>query len=429
MVRQTASLVYLSVMLLGYANICSSETIGLKNGKKYEGNIIDRTDEYVRIQTADDLVRIPFNMMDNSSREAVSLIPVFQAEVEKGEQESSQKLSETDNDYDEDLLKEGILFPVFAGLEKEKGQDFYAEGAVNTYSFILHRKAVISLLSPMPCSVQDFEDTRESLREQQTMQVLADEKINFLGEPCYVLTFLQHSADEIPWKHKNYFFYKNGKAYSITFSAAEEDFNKYAPEFEGILSGFGVADDSSPEDFQPIDRCLQAAFRHARNYPPDFDSKIQRENLEKELLDVIARLEHMLAGTAERQPILLRLGKANTFAYNLDIPGSREKADKFFAELFQLVPDHAEGHLFYGQHLSGRGEFKSAIEHLQIAADAGFDMAFTMMGLAYIQMGHEEEARKAFQQFQARHPEDPQVQMLLDALDPSGAYEFKSMRE
>ena len=186
---------------------------------------------------------------------------------------------------------------------------------------------------------------------------------------------------------------------------------------------------SASENFERIDQTLEVAFQHARNYPPEFDSETQKDGLKKELIEVIAQLEQMLDNSTERQQILFRLGKANTLAFNLDISRSREKADKYFAELFTLDPNHAEGHLFYGQHLSGRGEFKSAIEHLQIAADGGFDMALNMIGLAYVQMGNKEDAKASFQKFQRKHPEDPQVQMLLDSLAPSGENELKPMRE
>lgn len=186
---------------------------------------------------------------------------------------------------------------------------------------------------------------------------------------------------------------------------------------------------SASENYEKIDQTLDVAFQHARNYPPEFDSEIQKDGLKKDLIDVIAQLEQMLDNSTGRDQILFRLGKASTLAFNLDIPGSREKADKYFTELFILDPDHSEGHLFYGQHLSGRGEFKPAIEHLQMAADGGFDMALNMIGLAYVQMGNKEAAKASFQKFQSKYPDDPQVKVFLDSLEPSGEYEIKPMQK
>jgi tetratricopeptide (TPR) repeat protein len=183
------------------------------------------------------------------------------------------------------------------------------------------------------------------------------------------------------------------------------------------------------ENFQHIDRFLDIAFQHARNYPPEFDSKIQKEDLEMELRKTIAQLESMIKNSDSDPEVLFRLGKANTFAFNLDIPGSKEKVDKYFKHLFSLEPNHAEGHLYYGQHLSGRGEFNSGIEHLKIAADAGWDIALNMIGLAYIQLDKTDEAKVYFQKFQRIHPDGPQIQMLLNALEPSSTYELKSMSE
>ena len=195
-----------------------------------------------------------------------------------------------------------------------------------------------------------------------------------------------------------------------------------------VLTSFVVLGPvSAKENFQQIDRSLEIAFQHARNYPPVFDSETQRENLERELLALIAQLEQMLKNTGESQQILFRLGKAHTFAYNLDIPKSREKADECFAKLFKLNPNHVEGHLYYGQHLSGRGEFKSAIEHLQVAADAGLDVALGMIGMAYLQMDNKDEARAYFQKLRKKHPEDRQAQMLLDSLESSSEYQYKNV--
>jgi tetratricopeptide (TPR) repeat protein len=183
------------------------------------------------------------------------------------------------------------------------------------------------------------------------------------------------------------------------------------------------------ENFQNIDRILYIAFQHARNYPPEFDSEIQRENLEAVLGKTIAQLKAMIKDSDPNPEVLFRLGKANTFAYNLDMPLSKEKSDKYFKHLFSLDPNHAEGHLYYGQHLAGRGEFNNGIEHLKIAADAGWDIALNMIGLAYIHLGKIDEARVYLQKFQRVHPDDPQIQILLNALEPSSAYELKSMSE
>ncbi len=183
------------------------------------------------------------------------------------------------------------------------------------------------------------------------------------------------------------------------------------------------------ENFQEIERILGDAFTHARNYPPEFNSEIQREDLERDLKKIISQLEQMIKDSSSDKEILFKLGAANTFAFNLDIPGSREKADEYFKQLFQLESNHGEGHLFYGQHLSGRGEFELAISHLQMAADAQLDIALSMIGLVYIQMGKKDEAKTYFQKFLNKYPGDSQTQMMLDSLESSGAYELKSMHQ
>jgi tetratricopeptide (TPR) repeat protein len=180
--------------------------------------------------------------------------------------------------------------------------------------------------------------------------------------------------------------------------------------------------------FAKIDRSLNLAFRHARNYPPEFSSQKQRIRVTTKLQVAMVTLAQMLKDSGPDPEVLFRLGKANTFAYNLDIKGSQQKADQYFRQLFELEPDHAEGHLYYGQHLSSRGEAGSSIRHLKIAADAGKDTALTMLGLAYLNMKRNDEARKYFLKFQELHPRDAQVQMILDSLDGSGEYQVEVMR-
>lgn len=183
------------------------------------------------------------------------------------------------------------------------------------------------------------------------------------------------------------------------------------------------------EKFVDVDRVLSIAFEHARNYPPVFISEAQRDDVEGLLREALGQLERMLQNDGPDREILFRLGKASTFAYNLDIPWSRQKADEYFQQLFRLEPGHAEGHLYYGQHLSGRGDFESALGHLQIAAEAGHEIALNMIGLTYLQMGKVHEAKEYFENLLKKHPGDTQIQMLLDSLDPAGEYEYKLMAE
>ena len=176
---------------------------------------------------------------------------------------------------------------------------------------------------------------------------------------------------------------------------------------------------------EQIDKSLDTAFRHARSYPPRFDSEQQRNNIEKELKVVIAQLETMLAGSGSNPEILFRLGKANTFAYNLDIEGSGKKAQQHFSQLFSIEKNHTDGHLFYGQHLSGKGEFDQAIEHLKIAAEGGRDIALQMIGITYLQKGDNDQAVVYLKKYQKLYSDAPQVNMLLDSLDPNTESKYK----
>ena len=68
----------LFLLTLCFVNsVASAETIRLKNGKEYEGQIVEKTDDYLKLQTATDLVKIPWNMMDSDSQ---AVKPVLKTE-------------------------------------------------------------------------------------------------------------------------------------------------------------------------------------------------------------------------------------------------------------------------------------------------------------------------------------------------------------
>lgn len=52
-----------------------AETITLKSGKVIEGEIVEKTDEYVKIDTGDQYMKIKFRMMDEGSVARLKLTP------------------------------------------------------------------------------------------------------------------------------------------------------------------------------------------------------------------------------------------------------------------------------------------------------------------------------------------------------------------
>lgn len=83
-----------SVLLFVCAHFAFADTILLKNGKKYEGDIVDRTGGYVRIRTTIGLLRIPLNMVDEKSQQVISQMQTSTKGKEAQKGESAQVIRE-----------------------------------------------------------------------------------------------------------------------------------------------------------------------------------------------------------------------------------------------------------------------------------------------------------------------------------------------
>ncbi|MBF0569293.1 MAG: tetratricopeptide repeat protein [Candidatus Omnitrophica bacterium] len=183
---------------------------------------------------------------------------------------------------------------------------------------------------------------------------------------------------------------------------------------------------SRPASMPDVDPGLDEVFSHVGNYPPKFASDAERAQIEDKLKDLIKTLEAKIATDPKNQDILWRLGWAYTMAYNLDWKESRDKIELYFGQLFNLNPEHPQGHLFDGGYLqqTGGGVEKS-IPFLQKAADLGSDDAFMMLAMAYMKLNRNQDALQNLKKFYGKHPDSEQARMLIDSLEKRSGSDYQ----
>jgi tetratricopeptide (TPR) repeat protein len=168
---------------------------------------------------------------------------------------------------------------------------------------------------------------------------------------------------------------------------------------------------------EAVDYFLDQVSEHARSWPPKWDYLGQAEEVASQLNTIISALELARDTSASNPEILWRLGLAYTFAYNMGIPGSPERANATFQDLLFVNPDHPTGNLYYGAFLAGISErVRESIPYLEKAAKLGFDEALFMLGFVYVNLYDDNKALEYYRRYLGKHPESEQTRKLIEAI-------------
>ena len=89
------SLVFgLILVFTGASSLASAETVTLKSGKVVEGEIVEKTKEYLKVDTGSRVVKIPFKMIDPSEVEALRKLPNPNKPISSGRRSSGSRSAE-----------------------------------------------------------------------------------------------------------------------------------------------------------------------------------------------------------------------------------------------------------------------------------------------------------------------------------------------
>lgn len=168
---------------------------------------------------------------------------------------------------------------------------------------------------------------------------------------------------------------------------------------------------------EAVDYFLDKISIHAKDYPVKFDSDKQRKEIEHELKSIVYMLETVLENYPTDQGILWRVGFAYSMEYNLDIPGSGEKCEKYFRELLSLNPEHPQGNFLFGAFLVGTAtRQKESISYLQKAESLGYDDATYMLGFAFLALNEKEKALNYYEKYLKKYPNHKETKIIIRSI-------------
>lgn len=145
------------------------------------------------------------------------------------------------NNYNDELSALGVVLIPPAGWKK-RDAPCSADDGVGIFLAQPQNKAMISIVwnKRLGTDEESFHSALISYKEtiKNIEKLISEKEISFSGSRCYVLDI------EIGGKNKSrdYIFFKNDKAYNLTYTASAEEFNNYLSVFEEMLRGFKMLD-------------------------------------------------------------------------------------------------------------------------------------------------------------------------------------------
>ena len=215
-------------------------------------------------------------------------------------------------------------------------------------------------------------------------------------------------------------------AFSLLFAfsfAQAAEYGSYEPK--RILT---VTETSSGKtygiDTKYLDQILNDLGRHAKNYPPQFDTPQDKPRAVQDIKMLSGMLDILINGPSPNPEILWRAGFLNSMGHNLDIAGSAEKTFTIFQKLLAIYPSDPRGNYMYGAFLAGLGKPKEALPYLEKALSVGVTDAAYALGMTHLSLGNKESALVNLEAYRQRNPDDMNIAKLIDAIR-NGKVEIK----
>lgn len=175
-----------------------------------------------------------------------------------------------------------------------------------------------------------------------------------------------------------------------------------------------------------LDRMLKDLSAHAENYPPHFDTPEDRQRATRNLQVLSGMLDQLINVPSPSSELLARAARVNCMAYNLDIPGSGEKADAIFRRFLAGAPANGPGNYLYGRFLAGAGKTKEALPYLEKALSAGLADAGYTLGTAHLALQDKDRALRYLEDYRRSKPDDENAERVIDAIH-NGRIKFEQV--
>jgi tetratricopeptide (TPR) repeat protein len=165
-----------------------------------------------------------------------------------------------------------------------------------------------------------------------------------------------------------------------------------------------------------LNRVLDDLGRHAGTYPVHFQFPDDRQRAERDVSAISGLLDPLSQDFSHNAPLQLRLGLLHAIGFNLDIPGSHEKAVAAFSTMMELTPNDPQANYQYGAFLAATTRKGEGIPFLEKAKSLGAVNADYWLGWSYEALGEKSKAVENFESYIKRVPTDQNAARILDAV-------------
>jgi tetratricopeptide (TPR) repeat protein len=156
--------------------------------------------------------------------------------------------------------------------------------------------------------------------------------------------------------------------------------------------------------------------RHAGSYPPKFQFADDRQRAERDIATLSDLLDPLFPNLSHDAPLQLRLAALHTVGFNLDIPGSFEKARSDFSAILATAPENPEANYQYGAFLAATTRKGEGIPFLEKASSLGVVNADYWLGWSYVALGEKTKAIENLERYTKNVPNDQRAAQVLDAV-------------
>jgi hypothetical protein len=165
-----------------------------------------------------------------------------------------------------------------------------------------------------------------------------------------------------------------------------------------------------------LSQVLDDLGRHAGTYPVHFQFPDDRQRAERDVSAISGLLDPLSQDFSHSPPLLLRLGLLHAIGFNLDIPGSHDKAAAAFSTLMELTPNDPQANYQYGAFLAATTRKGEGIPFLEKAKSLGVVNADYWLGWSYVSIGEKTKAIENLESYTKRVPSDQNAARMLDAV-------------
>lgn len=166
-----------------------------------------------------------------------------------------------------------------------------------------------------------------------------------------------------------------------------------------------------------VDYFLQTIAGRVDQYPIVFASNAERIDVTDKLGRLTAILSELDEGASVNLDILRREAFAYNLAYDMDFPGSGEKANDLYQRLLKMTPDEPAANYLYGAFLAANDTLRpESVSYLEKAGKLGVKKANYTLGVVYVAMGKDQLALTCLQQYSTDYPDDQRVKSLIAAV-------------